>query len=179
MQQTQKKSFDPRSSRVVNPFVQAYLEKQEEGKKPLTERQKVINLLLVFGLALNLTVMGFIAIQMKHQQVQTAQPAIEDVVTLGEAMEKIRQLDAAMQTMRTNVEFHRNAYYKLEQDHETLKSAMAQVMPSSGESGAYSVKSLAAQALPNPQLESAEAQEVLKQAQANSVALKTAAAQGQ
>lgn len=196
MQQTQKKPFDPRSNRVLNPFVQAYLEKQEEGKKPLTERQKVINLLLLFGLALNLTVMGFMAIQMRHPQAQAVgQPSLDDAVTMGEAMDKIRQLDAALQTMRTNVEFHRNAYYKLEQDHETLRSAIAQSMPVSGEkemASIYATKSIAAQPLPNQQLESAEAQEALKQAQIqatqhapeqtggpNSVALKAATAAGQ
>ena len=84
--------------------------------------------------------------------------------------------------MRSSVEFHKNAYFKLEQDHETLKSVLAQVVPAGNEKELMSnnwQRSLAMQTLPNPRLESSEAHDAIRQAQAiQQAAPDTVAAKG-
>lgn len=168
-----KKTFDPRNKGMLNPFVQAYLEKQAEKSKPLSERQKLINLLLVAGLALNLSVLGIVGWSGHSTNKAAIATSIaaegDQALSMGEAMERIRALDANVQSMRSAVEFHKNAYFKLEQDHETLKSVLAQVVPVGSEkdlAANYWQRSLAMQTLPNPRLESPEANEAVRQAQA-------------
>ena len=168
-----KKTFDPRNKGMANPFVQAYLEKQAEKSKPLSERQKLINVLLLSGLVLNLSVLGIVgwSTHATHETAVTTAIATEgdQALSMGEAMERIRALDANVQNMRSAVEFHKNAYFKLEQDHETLKSVLAQIVPAGNEkdlAANYWQRSLAMQTLPNPRLESPEANDAVKQTQA-------------
>ena len=168
-----KKTFDPRHKGMANPFVQAYLEKQAEKSKPLSERQKLINVLLLAGLVLNLSVLGIVgwSTHANHETAVTTAIATEgdQALSMGEAMERIRALDANVQNMRSAVEFHKNAYFKLEQDHETLKSVLAQIVPAGNEkdlAANYWQRSLAMQTLPNPRLESPEANDAVKQTQA-------------
>ena len=168
-----KKTFDPRHKGMANPFVQAYLEKQAEKSKPLSERQKLINVLLLAGLVLNLSVLGIVgwSTHATHETAVTTAIATEgdQALSMGEAMERIRALDANVQNMRSAVEFHKNAYFKLEQDHETLKSVLAQIVPAGNEkdlAANYWQRSLAMQTLPNPRLESPEANDAVKQTQA-------------
>src|SRR5579862_411447 len=127
--QMPKATFDPRSSRVANPFVQAYLEKQSAKAKPIGDRQKVVNLILTTVLALNLAVLGVFAWSARSSIVPQLTGATEQDATMGEAMARIKSLEVTLQNMRNSVEFHKNAYYKLEQEHETLKAAVARVVP--------------------------------------------------
>src|SRR5205823_908823 len=49
--------------------------------------------------------------------------------SMGEAIARIKQLEISLQNMRTSVEYHKNAYFKLEQEHETMKAALARSLP--------------------------------------------------
>ena len=125
----QQKTFDPRSSKVTNPFVQAYLEKQAGKAKPIGDRQKVVNIILCGVLFLNFAVLGALVWTSRSNLVTELTGGEEQNVVLGEAMAKIKQLEINLQAMSANIEFHKNAYYKLEQEHETMKAALARVVP--------------------------------------------------
>ena len=109
----QKKTFDPRNRGMVNPIVQAYLEKQTERSKPLSERQKLINVFLAAGLALNVVVLGIVALNMRsNSEAAASTTAIADnnqALTMAEAMERIQSMDASIQNMRSSVEFHKSS----------------------------------------------------------------------
>ncbi len=125
----QQKTFDPRSSKVTNPFVQAYLEKQAGKAKPIGDRQKVVNIILSGVLFLNFAVLGALVWTSRANLVTELTGGEEQNTAMGEAMAKIKQLEINLQAMSANVEFHKNAYYKLEQEHETMKAALARVVP--------------------------------------------------
>jgi hypothetical protein len=127
---TQNKGFNPRSTKVTNPFVQAYLEKQAEKAKPVGDRQKIVNIVLGAVLVLNLTVLGILGWSARTTIVPHIMGGSSDQdMALGEAMSKIKQLEISVQNMRNNVEFHKNAYFKMEQEHETMKAALARALP--------------------------------------------------
>lgn len=127
----QKSTFNPRSTKVTNPFVQAYLEKQADKAKPIGDRQKIVNIVMGAVLVLNLTVLGMLGWSARTTIVPHFMGGSSEQAdaTMGDAMSKIKQLEISVQNMRGSVEFHKNAYYKLEQEHETMKAALARAMP--------------------------------------------------
>ncbi len=128
----QKKVFDPRSTRVTNPFVQAYLEKQADKAKPIGDRQKIVNIILTSIIVLNLTMLGILAWSNRTTimpQFMGGGSAESADTAMGQAMSRIKDLEVNLQNMRASVEFHKNAYFKLEQEHETMKAALARALP--------------------------------------------------
>jgi len=125
----QKKTFDPRCSKVNNPFVQAYIEKQEVKSKPIGDRQKIVNILFGAVLVMNVAVLSMVIWSQRSSIMPEITGAVQADTTMGEAMLKLKQLEVNLQNMRTCVEFHKNAYFKLEQEHETMKAALARTVP--------------------------------------------------
>jgi hypothetical protein len=126
---TQKKGYDPRCAKVSNPFVEAYLEKQTQKSRPVGDRQSTINWIFGMLLVANIVAVVFV-ISATRSTVVTQQAAASDqTMTMAEAMEKIHQLEQTCVQMRNAVEFHKNAYFKMEQEHESMKAALARVVP--------------------------------------------------
>jgi hypothetical protein len=134
----QKKTFDPRSSKVLNPFVQAYVEKQTQKAKPIGDRQKIVNILFSAVLAINIVVLGIVVWSSRTTIVpELTGTESQSETAMGEAMAKIKALEINIQYMRNSIEYHKNAYFKLEQEHETMKAALARaVTPDSGRESA-------------------------------------------
>ena len=125
----QKKAFDPRA-KVANPFVQAYVEKQAQKTRPIGEAQSFVNVLLICGMVINFFVLLLVGWS-RPPSIPTAgsrsPSGAGDNLPLADAVARIQQLEATFATMQSNVEFHKNAYYKLEGDYENMKAAMARI----------------------------------------------------
>lgn len=123
-----KTNFDPRCTKMVNPIVQAYLDKQETKTRPIGDRQLVVNWVLGTLLALNLVVVSLVAWSMRNSIIPEFASS-DHALTMHDAMARINALDTNLQQMRMSIEYHKNAYYKLEQEHETFKFAVSRVLP--------------------------------------------------
>lgn len=153
----QKKTFDPRSTKVTNPFVQAYVEKQTQRAKPIGDRQKLVNILFSAVLMINVVVLGIVVWSSRTTIVpELTGTESQSDTAMGEAMTKIKALEINLQSMRNSIEYHKNAYFKLEQEHETMKAALGRAVTPDGSAIALSYP-VPVQLNPTPAIEAVPA----------------------
>jgi hypothetical protein len=128
----QKKALDPRKSSAA--FVQAHLEKHTVREAPISDPQKIVNLFLAAGLVVNMVVV-ILVFSTSHATAIPQAALPDEGMSIGDAMQKIQVLEASVQNMRNCVEFHKNAYYKLELEHETMKAAVSRITAAENSKG--------------------------------------------